>query len=129
MESIRILLADDHASVRARIRERLCHEVSIRIVGEAETSAQAVECALALRPDVVLIDPMMRDGLGLEATRQIAARLPDTAVIVLTAFADTAQTIELRKAGTRYILNKGIESRRLVDILHEMGRKDSPAAR
>ncbi|MGB8644919.1 MAG: response regulator transcription factor [Anaerolineae bacterium] len=120
MESIRILLVDDHASVRARIRDRLCHETDFEIVGEAETSAQAIECALALRPHIVLIDPMMRDGLGLEATRQIATRLPDTAVVVLTAFADTAQMIELRKAGTRYILNKGIESRRLVDILQDL---------
>ncbi len=122
METIRILLADDHASVRAQIRARLGHEPRFEIVAEAEDSAQAVECALLLKPQIVLIDPMMRDGLGLEATRQIASRLPGTAVVVLTAFADTAQRIELRKAGTRYILNKGIESQRLVDILYEMGR-------
>ncbi len=108
-----------------RIRARLSHECCFDIVGEAENSTQAVECALALKPQIVLIDPMMRDGLGLEATRQIASRLPETAVVVLTAFADTAQTIELRKAGTRYILNKGIESHRLVDILNEMGRKNT----
>ncbi len=122
METIRILLADDHASVRAQIRARLGHEPRFEIVGEAQDSAEAVECALMLKPRIVLIDPMMRDGLGLEATRQIAARLPGTAVVVLTAFTDTAQRIELRKAGTRYILNKGIESQRLVDILHEMGQ-------
>ena len=121
MESIRILLADDHPGVRSRIRARLSHESGFEIVGEAENSARAIECALALRPDVVLIDPMMRDGLGIDATRQIAARLPKTAVVVLTAFADTAQTIELRKAGSRYILNKGIESCKLVEILQEMG--------
>ena len=125
MNSIRILLADDHPGVRAQIRARLSHEPHFEIVGEAESSAQAVECALSLKPHVVLIDPMMRDGLGIEATRQIAARLPATAVVVLTAFADTAQQIELRKAGTRYILNKGIESQRLVEILHQLGRSDS----
>ncbi len=122
MEPIRILLADDHAGVRAQIRMRLSHEPAFEIVAEAEDSARAVECAMLLKPHIVLIDPMMRDGLGLDATRQIASRLPDTAVVVLTAFTDTAQRIELRKAGTRYILNKGIESQRLVEILHEMGR-------
>lgn len=125
MSQIRILLADDHAGVRAQIRARLSHEASFVIIGEADNSTLAVECALAAKPHVVLIDPMMRDGLGLEATRQIAARLPKTAVIVLTAFADTAQRIELRKAGTRYILNKGIESQHLVEILKEMGKSES----
>ena len=125
MKSIRILLADDHPGVRAQIRTRLGHEPVFEVVGEAENSAQAVECALALRPNVVLIDPMMRDGLGIDATRQIAAHLPETAVVVLTAFADTAQRIELRKAGTRAILNKGIESQRLVETLRELGKRDS----
>lgn len=121
MPTITILLADDHPRVRAQVRARLSHEPGFVIIGEAENSGQAVECALVARPQVVLIDPMMRDGLGLEATRQIASRLPDTAVVVLTAFADTATRIELRKAGTRYILDKGIESRRLVAILQEIG--------
>ncbi len=128
MEPIRILLADDHPGVRAQIRARLSHEPLFEIVAEAEGSAQAVECAMTLKPQIVLIDPMMRDGLGLDATRQIATRLPDTAVVVLTAFADTAQRIELRKAGTRYILNKGIESQRLLDILHEIGQADTARA-
>jgi DNA-binding NarL/FixJ family response regulator len=124
MARIHILLADDHPGVRAQIRNRLSHEPDFNIVAEAENSAQAVECALSARPHIVLIDPMMRDGLGLDAIRQIAARLPETAVVVLTAFADTAQRIELRKAGTRHILNKGIESYRLVEILHELGDRD-----
>ncbi len=125
MGPIRILLADDHRGVRTQMRARLSHEPNFLIVGEAENSAQAVECALTAKPEVVLIDPMMRDGLGLEATRQIAARLPDTAVVVLTAFADTAQRIELRKAGIHHILDKGIESQRLVGILCELGRNDA----
>lgn len=125
---IRILLADDHLKVRAQIRTRLSREPGFVIIGEAENSAQAVECALASKPNIVLIDPMMQDGLGLEATRQIAARLPETAVVVLTAFADTAQCIELRKAGTRQILNKGIESQRLVDTLRDVGKRKSQPA-
>ncbi len=125
MEPIRILLADDHAELRSRIRDRLSHESCFVIVGEAENSSQALECALSLKPDVVLIDPMMRDGLGLEVTRQIASLLPVTAVVVLTAFADTAQTIELRKAGTRFILNKGIESRHLVEVLRQIRIADT----
>ncbi|MGE5139081.1 MAG: response regulator transcription factor [Rudaea sp.] len=117
MDAIRILLADDHPAVRAQIRKRLAHEPDFAIVGEADCSASAVDCARELKPDIVLIDPMMQDGLGLNATRQIAALSQATAVVVLTAFSDTAQTIELRRAGTRHILNKGIESSRLVEVL------------
>lgn len=124
MGTISILLADDHPGVRSQIRTRLSHEADLMIVGEADNSTQAVECALAARPDIVLIDPMMRDGLGLDATRQIASRLPGTSIVVLTAFADTAQRIELRKAGAKYILNKGVESQRLVEILHGLGRRE-----
>jgi DNA-binding NarL/FixJ family response regulator len=124
MARIQILLADDHPRVRAQIHARLSHEPDLEIVAEAENSAEAVERSVSTRPNIVIIDPMMRDGLGLDATRQITSRLPETAVVVLTAFADTAQRIELRKAGTRYILNKGIESFRLVEILHELGNRE-----
>ncbi len=127
MGSIRILLADDHLAVRAQIRQRLAHEPDLQIVGEADCSASALERARELRPDVVLIDPMMQDGLGLNATRQIAALSPGPAVVVLTAFSDTAQTIELRRAGTRKILNKGVESRDLVEILREIARQANGA--
>ncbi len=117
MKPIRVLLADDHASVRAQLRTRLSREDCIQIVAEADNSARTIECTLASRPDVVLIDPMMRDGMGIEATRQILTRLPQTIVVVLTAFADTYQQIELRKIGVTHILNKGIESQRLIEIL------------
>lgn len=117
--SIRILLADDHPKVRAQIRTRLSREADLDIVAEAGTSAQAVECALVYQPRVVLIDPMMHDGSGLEAVRHIAERLPATAVVVLTAFADTALQIDLRKLGVRQILAKDIESERLVRALRE----------
>jgi DNA-binding NarL/FixJ family response regulator len=119
---IRILLADDHENVRAQVRLRLSREIDIEIVAEAITSAQATDRALALKPAVLLIDPMMRDGLGLQAVCKVATGAPETAIVVLTAFADTALQMELRKLGVRRIANKGIESARLVATLREIGQ-------
>ncbi len=121
MTPIQIVLADDHRQLRGLIHERLGREQDFEIVAVAENSMEALECALAKRPHIVLIDSMMLDGLGLDAVRQIHAHLPDTIIIVLTAFADTAQKMELKRAGAARILDKGIASAQLVDILRKAG--------
>jgi DNA-binding NarL/FixJ family response regulator len=117
MDKIRILLADDHINVRNQVRARLSRESDLEVVGEASSSAQAIEYALVSRPHVILIDPMLRDGLGLKALRQITGYLPQTAIVVLTAFADTALQLDLRKIGVRCILTKGVHSQELLDTL------------
>ena len=120
MSSIRILLADDHQNVRTQIRARLSRESDFQIVGEAAHSEQAIEQALAARPDVVLIDPIMRDGHGLMAVHQIAQSLPHTALIVLTAYSDTVLQMELRRLGVRHILDKEVASERLVETIRRV---------
>lgn len=119
---IPILIADDHAQVRAQVLARLEREADFEIVGLADTSRSAVERAVTIHPRIVLIDPMMGDGLGMQAIREIRAQEPNTVIVVLTAFTDTSQKIELTKLGVHYILNKGIESNKLVTLLHEAGR-------
>ena len=121
MKRIRILIADEHLSVRAQVFARLSREPHFEIVALADTSQQALECALAARPDIILMDPMMSDGLGLAALREISTRLPKIQLVVLSAFCDTAQRIELRKIGVTHILNKGIESHQLVGLLRSIG--------
>ena len=121
MASIRILLADDHANVRDQIRNRLSREPDLEIVGEARHSTQAMELAAQTTPDVVLIDPIMRDGRGLVAVAQIAQQLPQVTIIVLTAFADTALQMELKRIGIRCILDKGIQSEQLIETVHQYG--------
>jgi DNA-binding NarL/FixJ family response regulator len=123
MERIPIVLADDHLQVRTQVLGRLEREADLTIVGLADSSATVVSCALATHPRIVLIDPMMGDGMGLDAIRRLRAELPDTAIVVLTAFTDTALKIELGKMGVRFILNKGIESYKLVQLLHEAAPK------
>ncbi|MDL1896622.1 response regulator transcription factor [Anaerolineae bacterium CFX7] len=122
MERIPIVIADDHLQVRTQIMARLSRETDFAIVGLADNSAATVACASATHPRIVLIDPMMGDGMGLDAIRQVRSNVPDAAIIVLTAFTDTAQKIELEKLGVRSILNKGIESHRLVEEIHRAAR-------
>lgn len=118
MERIPILLADEHEQVRTQVLARLDREQDLEIVGLADDSASALRLANETHPRLILMDPMMSDGLGLDAIRQLRADLPDTEIVVLTAFSDTAQTIELGKLGVRFILNKGIESHKLIQVLH-----------
>jgi NarL family two-component system response regulator LiaR len=120
MNKIRLLLADDHADVLTYLASRLRSEADIEIIGEATNSAQAIALALTEKPNAILIDPMMRDGLGLNALRQISARCPESHLVVLTAVVDTAQSIEYRKIGIRKVLIKGIESTKLVQELHKL---------
>lgn len=117
MERIPILIADEHLQVRTRVLERLEREADFTIVGVASDSSSAVRTANETHPRIVLIDPMMRDGLGLDAIRRLGLERPEAVIVVLSAFTDTAQKIELEKLGVRFILNKGIESYKLVEIL------------
>jgi DNA-binding NarL/FixJ family response regulator len=119
MERIPIVIADDHLQVRTQILARLSREADLNIVGLADSSAATVACVNATQPQIVLIDPMMGDGMGLDAIRQVRAQVPDATIVVLTAFTDTAQKIELGKLGVRFIVNKGIESYQLVELLHQ----------
>jgi len=125
MKAIHIVLADDHTNVRDLVSTRLRREGDIQVVAEAGNSAQSVEYTLAKSPHLLLIDPMMHDGAGLDAVREIAYRRPDTVIVVLTAFSDTAMQMALRKIGVKHILAKGIESSRLIAILREAANANS----
>ncbi len=120
VETVRVLLADDHAHVRAQLRARLARESFLEIVGEAGNASQVVAAISQSEPDILLIDPMMRDGLGVAALKQIAERFPQVAIVVLTAAADTALNMELRQAGVRQILNKSIDSNLLIETLDKI---------
>ncbi len=83
-----ILLADDHAIVRAALRVLLQNEPDLRVIGEAATGLEAVERTRALLPDVVLMDIMMPGLNGLEATQRITSEVPATKVLILSSYTD-----------------------------------------
>jgi DNA-binding NarL/FixJ family response regulator len=112
-----ILLADDHRVVREQLHARLQREIDFEIVGVASTSRETWEEMQAKCPHLLLIDPLMRDGLGLATLRQIHAKFPELVIVVLTAYVDTALNMQFQEMGIEFILTKGIPASELVGQL------------
>jgi len=103
---IRILLVDDHQILREGIR-RGFESAGHQIVGEAANGAEGVERAVETRPEIVLMDLSMPVMDGVDATREIRSKLPETQVVVLTMHDDVARTREALDAGANGYLSKG----------------------
>lgn len=117
MDKIRLLVADDHPVVRAGLRTLLAAQPDMVIVGEAEDGAEAVRQALALRPDVVVMDITMRGVSGMEATKQIRQQLAQTMVLVLTMHDDEEYLRQMLEAGaTGYVLKQAVDTELAVAI-------------
>jgi len=116
---IRVLLVDDHAVVRAGLRLFLVDQADLEVVGEADDGASAVARAQELVPDVVLMDLRMPRLDGIEATRQIRAALPQTAVVVLTTYTDTANIGKAIAAGAIGYVPKDVPPPELAATIRE----------
>lgn len=109
-DSITVLLADDHSLVRRGFRRLLEDDPSITVVGEASDGSEAVQLASRLQPQVVVMDCAMPKMIGLEATRQILAAAPDTAVLMLSMHSEETLVRQALAAGARgYILKSAID--------------------
>jgi len=102
-----VLIADDHPLVLSGLRALLETLDGIEVVGQAADGREAVSLATSVRPDVVVMDLQMPRLDGVEATRAIVARLPGTAVLVLTMHDDDASVFAAIRAGARGYLLKG----------------------
>jgi DNA-binding NarL/FixJ family response regulator len=126
---IRLLLAEDHPVVRAGLERLLANEDDIELVGAAVDGAEAVDLALRLLPDVVLMDISMPIKNGIEATREIvAAGDGTTRVLVLTSFSDRQQIMAALDAGASGYLLKDAEPDELVRGIRAAARGESPLA-
>jgi len=99
MDKISVLIVDDHTVVREGIRSLLELQDDIEVAGEATNGLEAVEQATRLLPDVVLMDLVMPELDGIEATRRIRAISPSTQVIVLTSFSEDEKVFPAVKPG------------------------------
>ncbi len=102
---IRVLIVDDHGVVREGLRAYLELEPDIQVIGEARDGQEAVRRASELQPDVVLMDLVMPNMGGVDATTRIKEQQPHVHVIVLTSFLEDDQVVPAIKAGaTSYLL-------------------------
>ena len=107
MGKLRVIVVDDHAVVRAGLREILNDDPRFDVVGEAVDGAEACAQAAALRPDVVIMDVSMPGMNGGEATRRVLAVSPESRVIALTAHDEPPYVHQLLAAGARgYVLKR-----------------------
>jgi DNA-binding NarL/FixJ family response regulator len=105
--AISLLIADDSAPFRVGLRALLASAQDMALVGEAEDGAQAVNLALSLQPDVVLMDLQMPVLNGIEAARRVTQSCPHIAVVMLTMFEDDDSVFAAMQAGARGYLLKG----------------------
>lgn len=125
MNSTTILLADDHVLVREGTRELLERENDLLVVGEAGDGEEAVDLAVSLHPDVVIMDIAMPKLSGIEATRQIKSMQPDTAVLILSAYDDDQYVFALLEAGAAGYLLKDVPAQELVEAIRAVHAGES----
>jgi len=123
-EKIRVLLVDDHAVVRQGLRTFLELQddgdaLPIAVVGEAANGREAIEQARNCQPDIVLLDLMMPEMNGLEATPRILEACPTARVLILTSFGEEDTVIPALKAGAQGYLLKDIAPDELVRAVRE----------
>ena len=122
---LRVVLVDDHEVVRNGIKALLAETPDVSVVGEAGTVKDAIERAVWARPDVVIMDVRLPDGSGIEATREIRAKLPNTQVLMLTTFADDEALFASIMAGAAGYVLKQIKGADLVRAVLTVGRGES----
>ena len=118
---IRVLLVDDHEVVRDGVKALINANDDLTVVGEAGSVREAVDQAVRTRPDVVVMDIRLADGSGIEATREIRARLEKTQVLMLTSFADDEALFASIMAGAAGYILKQIRGGELVRAIREVG--------
>lgn len=126
MAPIRVLIVDDHEIVREGLRMLFRDEPDVEVVAEARSGEEALEVATTYKPDVVLMDLVMPEGGGVEATRRIRSVLPQTQVLVLTSFAGDDQVQEALRAGAIGYMLKDVSRQELVRALRNV-RDGRPA--
>lgn len=119
---IRVLIADDHDIVRRGLRMTIQGEPDMLLVGEAANGRQALELAVRLRPDVLLLDLQMPEMDGWQAAQAIRAAAPQVAILVLTSYRDDAQLYAALRTGVQGYLLKDIDGDALVQAIRGAAR-------
>ena len=121
-KAVRILIADDHVSIRTALRELLDLVSGIEVVGEATTGVEAVALADELRPDIIIMDVRMPSLDGIEATRQIKQRHPAIRIVAHSAYVNPDLSKAMAEAGAEDFIIKGTLDLEQVRAFASQGR-------
>ena len=125
VRALRLLIVDDQPLIRRGLAMMLATEPGIEIVGQAADGLEAIEQALATRPDVVVMDLQMPRASGVVATREITARLPATRVLVLTTYDHDELVFEAIRAGAQAYLLKDASEAEVLETIRAVHRGES----
>jgi len=124
-KKIRLLVADDHAILRAGLRRLIDHQPDMRVVGEAADGEEAVRCALVTRPDVALVDLSMPRLGGVECLQRLRRELPSARLLVLTMHNDPAYAKVTQAAGASGHVIKDSDEGELLSAIRAVHRGGS----
>lgn len=124
-ESIRVLLADDHAVVRAGIRQFLDHDPDITVIAEADDGETARQLIEQHKPDVAVLDIQMPKATGIEVTRWVRANYRDVGVLVLTAYDDDPYVMAVLQAGANGYVLKTASPKDIIQAVHDVNEGKS----
>jgi NarL family two-component system response regulator LiaR len=116
----RIILADDHPLMRHALRDVIEKQPDFKVIAEAIDGEEAVKLATELIPDVVIMDISMPNLNGLEATKQIKAKCPTVAVLVLTIHTDNEHILKILQAGANGYLTKDVRGNEVVHAIRAL---------
>lgn len=117
MTSIRVLIVDDHAILRMGLASLLSSKSEIEVVGDASDGPTGIRKALKLKPDVVIMDLMMPAMDGIEATKELLAKAPESKILILTTFGTSNGINDALEAGAMGAVMKNCDFSELADAI------------
>ena len=124
-EPITVLLVDDHEVVRSGVRAFLDAQEDFRVVGEAKSGTEAVELVVQHIPDVVLMDLVMSEMDGVEATRRVKTLSPRTKIVVLTSYHEDEHIFPALQAGAISYILKDVKMEKLADAIRRAAEDEA----
>ena len=124
MDPITVVIADDHPLFREGLKRIFSFEQDVAVVGEASRGDDVVDIVQSSRPDVLLLDLKMPKGEVLQTLRELGEKNPSTKVLVLTAFAEEENVINVAKSGARGFVLKGVDSSTLLEAIKKVRAGD-----